>query len=682
MKQLFIFLSMLPLAALARVATIASPNGQLVVSVSDDGGRATYSVSLGGQQVLLPSALGLTADFGDFTQGMKITATKAESVDKCYEMPQVKHSHMHYVATQMNVDFENGQHQQLTVQFSVSDNDIAFRYLILRQANGNPKSAVIMSEATAFCLPEGTTTFLTPQSKAMVGWESTKPSYEEEYNADAPMNVASQFGQGYTFPCLFKAPLPSSQLGGSSKSNKPISQSGEADSGLWILISETGVSSQYCGSHLSDYKTIESPSGTVGEASPGYYQIAFPMAGENNGNGTPTAGLAVPGATPWRTITVGQTLKPIVETTIAYDVVEPLYEPSQTYSYGRYTWSWLIWQDKSVNYDDQVQFIDLASAMGYELCLVDNWWDQQIGRDRIAELSAYAQSKGVGLMMWYNSNGYENNAPQSPRGCMDNIIARDREMAWLKSIGVKGIKVDFFGGDKQETMRLYEEILYDANRYGLLCIFHGCTLPRGWERMYPNFVASEAVLASENVYFNEESAMREPFDLCMHPFCRNAVATMDWGGVIMNRYMSRDNHSRHPRHTTDAFEIASAFTNQSAIQCVAMQPNNLSELQQVELDFLRTIPTTWDETRYVAGYPGRFVVLARRHGTQWYVAGLNATKAPLTLTLDLSDFNVTSQLNDQTDRRGNITGIAVTSPKQKKGKTVITMQPNGGIVLF
>ena len=143
-------------------------------------------------------------------------------------------------------------------------------------------------------------------------------------------------------------------------------------------------------------------------------------------------------------------------------------------------------------------------------------------------------------------------------------MAREREMAWLQSIGVKGIKVDFFGGDKQETMKLYEDILFDANRYGIQCIFHGCTLPRGWERMYPNFVASEAVLASENVYFNEGAAVRQPFDLTMHPFCRNAVATMDWGGVIMNKYMSKDNKTRHTRKTTDAFEIASAFTNQTA----------------------------------------------------------------------------------------------------------------------
>ena len=647
MKKGLLFLAlMLPMMASAREVTVASPNGKLVVTVSDEGGKATYAVALNGQQMLMPSALGFKADMGDFTQGLKITNTKSAHVDRSYEMRQVKQSQMHYVAEALTVDFQNAKGQKMSAEFSVSNNDVAFRYLIPRQKNDNPKSAVIQCEATGFSLPEGTTTFLTPQSKPMVGWERTKPSYEEGYSNDGAMTARSQYGEGYTFPCLFHAPNG------------------------WVLISETGVDSHYCGSHLSDYP----------------YTIAFPMAGENNGNGTTTAAIALPGKTPWRTITIGETLKPIVETTIPYDVVEPLYSLnshlSPLTSYGRYTWSWLIWQDNSINYDDQVKFIDLASAMGYEFCLVDNWWDQNIGRDRMAELSKYAQKKGVSLMLWYNSNGAENDAPQTPRNCLDNSIARDREMAWLQSIGVKGIKVDFFGGDKQETMKLYEDILFDANRYGIQCIFHGCTLPRGWERMYPNYIASEAVLASENVYFSEGAAKSQPFDLTLHPFCRNAVGTMDWGGVIMNKYMSKDNKTRHTRKTTDAFEIASAFTNQTAIQCIAMQPNNLQELSQEELDFLKRIPTTWDETRYVDGYPGKFVVLARRHGDQWYVAGLNALKEPLTLTLDLSAFNVTKQFNDKADKKGNISGITVSDLKLKKGKAKITIQPNGGFVAY
>lgn len=655
MKTRFLLplLLLLPVTVTAREVKTASPNGRLQLSVSDNGGKAAYSITLDGRPMLLPSRLGFKADFADFTQGLTITDERTGTASGDYRMWQTKQSQISFQANTLTVTFENEKKLQMEVDFTVEDNDVAFRYIIPRPKGDNPKCAVITEEVTSFCPPDGTTTFLTPQIDPMKGWERTKPSYEEGYRADAPMNTRSAYGQGYTFPCLFHLPQG------------------------WLLVSETGVGGYYCGSHLSDYHQG--------------YTVAYPQQGENNGFGSTGAQIALPGATPWRTVTVGETLKPIVETTITYDVVLPAYMPSEDYKGSRYTWSWLIWQDNSINYADQVKFIDLAAAMGYESCLVDNWWDQRIGRERIEELSKYARQKGVSLMLWYNSNGAWNDAPQTPRNIMHNSIARDKEMAWLQSIGVKGIKVDFFAGDKQETMKLYEDILYDANRYGIQCIFHGCTIPRGWERMYPNYVASEAVLASENVFFSENAAVSEPFDLTLHPFCRNAVGTMDWGGVIMNKYLSPDNKSRHRRRTTDGFEIASAFTNQTAVQCVAMQPNNLlpytgdtdGGLSQTELDFLKAIPTTWDETRYIDGYPGRFVVLARRHGEQWYIAALNAQKEPLRLTLDISGYNVSSLLNDEADKKGNVKDpVRQPLKADKKGNVSLTVLPNGGAVLF
>ena len=657
MKRLLLSLLCLlaGISGYAQQAEVKSPDGLLVVNVETKGGKAYYRVSRNGATALQPSRLGLKADFGDFSEQLTLVSTEVLPIKQHYTLTHAKTSAVDYEANQLLVTFKNGQEQTFGVEFRVSNSDVALRYHLYRQQEDNPKSAVVTQEVTSFRLPDGTTTFLSPQSGPMVGWERTKPSYEEVYSADAPMNARSQFGQGYVFPALFHI--------GSSPSALPFPAST-----LWVLISETGVSSQYCGSHLSDFDATDG------------YTIAYPMPGENNGNGTHTAGIALPGTTPWRTITVGETLKPIVETTVSYDLVEPLYEPSQVYAPGRYTWSWLIGQDESINYDDQVRFIDLASAMGFEYCLVDNWWDQRIGRERMAELSRYAQSKGVSLMLWYNSNGYENDAPQTPRQCMNTAIARDREMKWLKSIGVKGIKVDFFGGDKQVTMQLYEDILADANRYGLQVIFHGCTLPRGWERMYPNYVASEAVLASENLMFGEEATFREAFDLTLHPFCRNSVAAMDWGGIIMNHHMATDNRSRHTRKTTDIFELASGIIMQTAIQCVAIQPNNLSELPQFELDFLKALPTTWDETQFIEGYPGRYIVLARRHGDQWYVAGLNATSEPLRLSLQLNRYFHMDEVNYYVDSRDRV-------PQLKKifaarsGLTNITIQPNGGVVL-
>ena len=637
---------------MAKTETVTAPGNRLELTFSDEGGVATYSITYDGVQVLTPSRLGFEADFGDFTKGLTMSQYKMQVRNATI---YVKGGSKRNVSTvRYTVPFTNAKGLEMKVVFNVTKNVVAYSYEIPRHGE-NPKCGVIRREVSSFNFPEGTSTFLCPQIGPMTGWERTKPSYEEDYKADAPMTQRSQFGQGYTFPCLFRVPV----AGDSGKSG--------ASTNAWVLVSEVGVDGSYVGSHLSDY-----------DAETGY-TIAFPQAGENNGNGTPFAGIPLPYTTPWRTIVVGASLKPIIENKYGLPSLTRKYEPSIDYKPGRYTWSWLIWQDESINYDDQVQFIDLAAKMGFEYCLVDNWWDQRIGRDRIEELSKYAQSKGVSLMLWYNSNGYENDAPQTPRDCMSTAIARDKEMAWLQKIGVKGIKVDFFGGDKQPTMQLYEDILFDANRYGLQVIFHGCTMPRGWEMMYPNYVASEAVLASENVYFSEGHAKSEAFELCMHPFIRNAMGPMDWGGTIMNIYLSRDNKSRHMRYKTDIFEMAAAITTQTRVQCIAMQPNNLDELPQFELDFLKEVPTVWHETRFLDGYPGKYVLLARRHEGNWYVAGLNAEPQPKTLTVEMPEW------------AGQAVSYYVDDPKlgpqlrqlkfDKKGKAKVTIQPNGGVIL-
>ena len=650
-KSIFsLFAVLFSLSVAAVTHTISSPDGKLIVTIHDDNGQPTYTVSYAGKQMLTPSALGLRADIGDFTHSLTLKGTEETKIDRTYLMSRTKTSKVHFVANQLQLSYENNEKNALTITFCVSNNDVAYRYTLHRPAKDNPKCAVIYGEASSFNFPEKTTTFLSPQAIPMTGWERTKPSYEEEYTADAPLTAKSKYNVGYTFPCLFK-----------------IGTDG------WVLVSETGVTSKYCGSRLSDYE--------IGKG----YTIAFPQKGENNGIGSEYVGMALPGSTAWRTITVGSTLKPIVETTIPFDVVDPLYIPSISYQPGRYTWSWLIWQDNSINYTDQVQFIDLAAEMGYEYCLVDGLWDKQIGWGKVKELAHYASKKDVKLLLWYNSNGWQNDAPQGPRNIMNNSIRRKQEMAWMKSIGVKGIKVDFFGGDKQETIKLYEDILSDANDYGLQVIFHGCTLPRGWDRMFPNYVSSEAALASENVIFTEYHARREGFELTMHPFCRNAVGSFDWGGVILNRYLSRDNKSRHQRFTSDIFELATAIVLQTSINCIALQPNNLKELPDFELDFLRQIPTTWDEVRFLDGYPGRYVVLARRHGDNWYIAGLNGTDEEKQISLDLPMF-AGKRVKYYTDIKKKKDELLPPSTLKtqnvgKDGKVRITMQPMGGVIL-
>ena len=604
MVKFFIVMAMLLGSSVASAENkqITSPDGKLVVTVADMDGRPSYSVSYDNVLFLKPSPLGMIANIGDFSSGMSLEKNvSTNKIDETYELASIKKSKVHYVANEAVFSFTQQGKTIYDVIFRISNNDVAFKYKMYPQ--GETLSCVVKQEVTGFVFPDGTTTFLCPQSKPMGGFARTSPSYETSYTAD---DVAGKngWGEGYTFPCLFR----------------------NGDNG-WVLVSETGVNGGYCASRLLGHKG-------------GVYTIGFPQEGEANGNGTVSPGIALPGETPWRTITVGKTLAPIVETTVPFDVVKPLYQAKGEYTYGRGSWSWIIGMDGSTNYKEQLRYIDFSAAMGYQSVLVDALWDKQIGRDKIEELAKYGKNKGVALYLWYNSNGYWNDAPQTPRSIMDNAIARRKEMKWMQSIGIRGIKVDFFGGDKQMTMQLYEDILSDANEYGLLVIFHGCTLPRGWERMYPNFASSEAVLASENLHFSQGSCDNEAFNATLHPFIRNTVGSMDFGGSALNKYYNADNAPRGSRRvTSDVYALATAVLFQSPVQHFALAPNNLTDAPSWAIDFMKEVPTTWDEVRFIDGYPGKYVILARRHGDKWYIAGVNAQKETLKLKVNLPMFS-------------------------------------------
>ena len=626
-KQAFLLLFALGMSsAWAQQATVSGPDNLLKVDVSVNEGIPFYSVTYKGKTMLEDSPLGFVSNVGDFSKGMAYTGQKTRSIEESYTMDRIKRSKVDYRANELTVTLQNADKKPIDITFRVSNNDVAFRYEIPRY--GDTGSIVIQQEATP-----------------MIGWKRTKPSYEEEYTPDAPLTQRSQYGRGFTFPGLFR-----------------IGNDG------WVLVSETGVDSRYCASHLSDADTE------------GRFTIAFPMPEENNGNGTVAPGLALPGVTPWRTVTVGDNLKPIVETTVPWDVVEPRFTSEHDYQYGKGTWSWIVWQDASINYEDQVRFIDLASAMGFQYVLIDCAWDVNIGYEKMEELVAYAHSKHVDVFLWYSSSGYWNDIVQSPTNQMDNPIVRKKAMKWLKKIGVKGIKADFFGGDKQETMRLYEAILSDADDYGLMVIFHGCTLPRGWERMYPNYVGSEAVLASENLVFQQHFDDMEAFNACLHPFIRNTVGCMEFGGTFLNKRYNRTNDGGSVRKTTDIFQLATAVLFQNPIQNFAITPNNLTDAPQLALDFLREVPTTWDETVFLDGYPGKYVVLARRHADRWYIAGINAGKEPLKLELNLPmcrKGDKISYYSDTKDRAPQQEDMEIKRPEKVK----VTLQPEGGIIL-
>ena len=640
-------------SAVAEEKTLQSPDGRMSVTISDEGGKAVYQISRGDVTFLEKSPLGVKLNFIDMTEGLTMKACDVRDVKDEYDLKTTKQSHITYEATEGVCQFDKGGYR-MDIIFRVSNRDVAYRYKFYpkKGRGGETLVAVVESEASGFVLPEGTTTFLCPQSKPMGGFARTSPSYETSYTLDEPVGK-NGWGEGYSFPCLFKVPSVATK-------SQPTGQG-------WVLISETGTDGGYVACRLLNDGGAK-------------YKIGFPQQGEMNGVGSTTPAVQLPSETPWRTITCGETLQNIVETTVANDLVQPKYKASKDYTYGKGSWSWIIGMDSSCNFDEQKRYIDFSAAMGWRSVLIDALWDKQIGYERMAELARYAKSKGVGLFLWYNSNGRWNDAPQSPLNKMDRSSARRQEMAWMQKNGILGIKVDFFGGDKQQMMQLYEDILTDANDFGIQCIFHGCTLPRGWERMYPNYVASEAVLASENLHFGQGACDAEAFNGCIHPFIRNTVGSMDFGGSTLNKFYNADNQHGTVRRTSDVYALATAVLFQSSVQHFAMAPNNLTDAPAWAVDFMKAVPTTWDEVKFIDGYPGKYVILARRCGDKWFVVGINADKQPLKTTVTLPMFQKDTQLTVYSDD-AQLQGAVKQVKQNKKQQLTVVIPTNGGLVI-
>lgn len=622
--------------------SISSPDGRVTVNASVTDGRLSYNMSLDGRQLLADSPLGLVTSASDFSAAVRLVdQSPAARVRNEYDLPIGKRSHATYEANRTIVTVANEAGDRLSVVVQVSDDGVALAYRL----HGDPgQSVVVQRELTGFALPAEATAFLHPMDVAKSGWSRCNPSYEAHYSIDRPVGQPSPTGQGWCLPALFKV----------------------ADRG-WVLVSETGVDGRYCGAHLAN----ESPGGV--------YRVAFPQSGESLPTDPVAPTVQGDAQLPWRIVVVGDSLAPIVASTLATDVVEPKFKSSRKFASGKATWSWLFLKDDQTVYDTQLRFIDMAAELDFPLVLVDALWDQKIGREKVAELVDYARTKNVGILLWYNSNGSWNDAPQTPRDRMDRPNVRAQEMAWLEKIGVKGIKVDFFGGDKQAVIQLYEDILTDAAKYGLSVNFHGATVPRGWQRMYPNFVTCEAVMGMEFCTFAQENADLEAQHCTVLPFTRNVIGPMDFTPCILSSRLGPwDTAPR--RRTTDAFELALPVVFFSGIQHFGITPDEVDAQPEFVRDYLRALPTVWNETRLVDGYPGRFAVVARRTGQTWYIAAINGENEARTISLP-AKFVGTGAWTLLTDGEHGVVERTVSAPAAG-GPIDVRLPARGGAVLW
>ena len=378
--------------------------------------------------------------------------------------------------------------------------------------------------------------------------------------------------------------------------------------------------------------------------------------------------------TPWRVVIIG-TLADVVQSTLVTDVSEPTkYKDTSWIKPG--VVSWIYWANNhgSNDYNIIKKYVDMAVTLKLPYVLIDAEWDEMnkvtsnAGKT-IEDAVAYANAKGVKPLIWYNSSiGWINGAP-GPKFRLNKPEDREKEFAWCEKIGVAGVKIDFFSGDNQANMDYCQDLMESAARHHLLVNFHGAPIPRGWQRTYPNLLSTEGVYGAEwynNVPTFTDKAASHNATL---PFTRNVVGPMDYTPCAFS-------DSQHPHITSKAHELALTVLFESGLQHLADRPESFLSQPQAVQDFLGQLPTVWDETRYVSGYPGQSAVLARRSGNTWYVAGVNGSDESQTLATNLNFIKKGSAKLFADDGNGQWSINTISKlPSQ------IACQPRGGFVL-
>ena len=618
---------------------ISSPDKNILVTC--DAEKLLYTITYKGQQVMKESQMGVVRDDEDFSKRlMVIKASAPEIVRDNYTILTAKKKNISYTATRRVIETKTSSGKRMSIIFQVSNDGVAFRYEFPEKSTDVKK---INAEVTSFHFYDGTRAWLQPKTEAQSGWEHSNPSYEAHYQVDIPTGTASPGLNGWVYPALFKY------------------------NDVWMLITEAALGRTYCGTALQQ----NSPDNE--------YKINFPQAPEVFKDGIPTLNpeSTLPWKTPWRIIVVGS-MKTIVESTLGTDLALPAKKIDASFiKPGKSSWSWIIKKDDSTVFSVQKNYIDFAFNMKWQYCLLDANWDSLIGYDSVKILAGYAKQKNVRLLLWYNSAGSWNTVKYHPKDKLLTHESRVREFTRLKEMGIKGLKVDFFSGDGQSMINYYQDILDDAAQFGLLMNFHGATLPRGLHRTYPNLMTTEAVFGYEMITFGQQSANREPEHAVMSALVRNAFDPMDF--TPMNLYKI----PRIKRVTTAAFELATSVIYLSGIQHYAETPEGINHVPERVKEFLRTLPNTWDDVKFIDGYPGKLFVVARKAGNKWYIAGINGENIEKEIALDINFLKnkkgelIMSGIADNDEPAFDIKSILIPA----SGKLNVTLKANDGFVM-
>ncbi len=610
-----------------------SPDGSIVISVLNENGNLFYYVLANGDSVIGKSTLGIRFSNEGFDSGLVYLNSSNAKIQDEYSMVTGKRKENKAVASETVITFKNQANHNIQILARAYDDGAAFCY----RFPDIKDSVIVTNEFTSFKLATGGKAWIQPYGLP-AQWA---PSYEEMYDNGIPIGQSSKDSSGFSFAALFET------------------------NNHWILLTEAGLDENFYGSHLS------------GHCDGGLYKISAPQQGEGNGLYSTDAKTNKPFSTPWRTIIAGKSLGTIIQSNLVFHLSQPnKIGNTEWVKPGRSSWSWWSDHPSSKNFNSLKKYIDLSKQMGWEYSLVDANWDIMEGGN-IEQLVTYAKEQGIGLSLWYNSSGPHSNITERPRDIMSDPVKRKEEFKKLRGWGIKTVKVDFFNSDKQELIKLYLDILKDAAAEQIMVVTHGCTLPRGWARTYPNLLSMEGVHGAEQYGWDTVFSKISPQQNIIYACTRNVVGSMDYTPVTFSSYPCC------PHATSNAYELALCVLFESGITHFADAAEYYLKADSAVRSFLRSVPVSWDDTRFIQGYPGKELIIARQKGSDWYIAGVNGEAIEKTTNIDLEflpkgQYSITI-FKDGADARS----IATEEISYTSGDLMsIKMQPHGGFTIL
>lgn len=592
-----------------------SPNHQLSAEVNGQS-VTLYDKS---KQMVTRIHLGLITDQGNLDSCLVLKqSTAVKTVKADYTMITGKRSHCTNRANEKTFTYDNADNMPLEAIVRLYNDGVAIRYRI-------PQGVKVTDDCTSFYVADGKDRWIAPYD---FGNEQPFP-HDTEGKTVKDRNLRDVTNGQWSYPALV-----------------------EPQKGLFMLIAESDLRSNDSGSYLVNADNSE--------------QYKVQLVG-------PSA--FCDGLSPWRFAIIGS-LADVVESTLVTDLATPSQIADTSWIQpGVSSWIYWAYNHGSKDYALVKQYIDLAAQMGWPYCLVDWEWPEMTNGGDINDVMAYAKQKGVKINLWYNSGTslVGPHAPQ-PQDRLNTAESREREMQWLESIGASGIKVDFFSPDNDTMVNYYIDILKDAARHHLLADFHGCTIPNGWQRTWPNMVSMEGIYGAE-WYNNYElmTTLAPPHNATV-VYTRNVIGPMDYTpGTFTD--------SQFPHITTNAHELALPVLFESGIQHMADRPEGYESLPFEARQVYSHLPAAWDDTKLLAGYPGKSAVVARRSGKTWYVAGINGTDEEINLAFTLKRLNLKPKkvllFSDGEAERD----IKVSHPSLSGDKVCIACRARGGFLM-